>query len=547
MQPSELRHLAPYRPQTIALLSARARRTVPLTARQIALVLACVVVADIGVCRGSELVWGGFGAAWLFGVVPVLVFAGARRRRHSTRLAAVSAMLAMVVARCVYAPNVCTVIAGSVLFVALAIALRLRTTSLTDVLGALGGTFLVLPRRALAFFGGVRKQLARTKLGRTNLVAILVPVALVSVFAGVFALANPVVGHGFTYVGTAIGRGVYLPGPLRVLLWAGVLPVGLLLVRPALRLTRPSAAALLPAPETTGPSPTTLRASRNALVALNALFFAYNALDAAYLWAGAPPPGMDTQEYARHGVVWLTVAMFLLTCVVGVMFRGAGRIEGAESARVPWMSMRRLAFAWIVQGGVLALGTYRRITIHVATSGLSNLRIAGILGTTLVCVGLVLVAMKLRHGRSVGWLLRHQLDAFALVFVLFAVTPTHLLSAQVNVARIRHGEYRPLIHMHEQGPEAESAPALLPLLDHPDARVRQSMAALLLNERDALREHAASVRSWRERDIASERALASLEVATPSLVAALGDANRASARAALDGWWTTKTDGETDY
>jgi hypothetical protein len=567
--------LTPYRPppQIPPRLVLRARRTVPLSGRQIALALACVVVTDIAVFSGSELVWGGFGASWLFGALPVLLFVGVRWRRHSTRLALVGAMLAIVAARCVYAPNVCTVVAGGWLVFACAVALRLPATSLGDVVGALGGTFVVLPRRVRALFAGAHKQLARTKLGRANLAAVLIPLALVSVFAVVFALANPVVEHGFALVGSAIERSVSLPGPLRVLFWAGTLFGGLLLTRPGLRLPK-AADAGVPA-AATAPSLTKIRASRNTLVALNALFFAYNALDAAYLWAGAPPPGMDTQEYARHGVVWLTVAMLMLTCVLGVMFRGGGfeaatphsesrmpegsglertesrtpegsGLERTESTRTRWMSLRTLAYAWIAQGGVLALGTYRRISIHVATSGLSNLRIAGILGTTLVCVGLVLVAMKLRRRRSVAWLLRRQLDAFAVTFFLFAVTPTHLLSARVNVARISHGEYRPLIHMHEQGPEAESAPALLPLLDHPDARVRQSIAALLLNERDALRDGAAGVHNWRERDLASERALASLEAATPRLVAALGDANRARARAALDGWWTAPTDAEME-
>jgi hypothetical protein len=536
----------------MALPRVPARRTAPLSGRQIALVLACIVATDVAVFHGSEPVWGGFGAAWLFGLLPLLLFAGARWRRYSPRLAVIASMLALVAARCVYAPNACTVIAGLFLVFAFAVALRVRATSFTDVLGASGGTFAAVPRRVRALFGGVRKQLARTKLGGANVAVVFVPIALVSAFALVFALANPVVARGFLYVWGALERGACVPGPLRVAFWVGVLLPALLLSRPGLRLVR--APGRLPAPLEAETSLTTLHASRNTLIALNALFLAYNALDAAYLWAGAPPPGMDTQEYARHGVVWLTVAMLMLTCVVGVMFRG-GRLDPrtVRSSPLPSgvrqshsdaaagrrsISLHALGYAWIAQGGVLALGTYRRISIHVATSGLSNLRIAGILGTTLVCVGLVLVAMKLRRRRSAAWLLRHQLDAFAITFVLFAVAPTHLISARVNVERIAHGQYRPLIHMHEQGPEAESAAALLPLLDHPDLRVRQSIAALLLNERDALRQDAGRVRSWRERDLASERALASLESATPALVAALGDANRARARAALDGWWT---------
>ena len=62
--------------------------------------------------------------------------------------------------------------------------------------------------------------------------------------------------------------------------------------------------------------------ARNALVPLNVVFFIYNALDASYLWAGAPPPGVTERQYAHEGAAWLTVALALLTVVVGVMFRG---------------------------------------------------------------------------------------------------------------------------------------------------------------------------------------------------------------------------------
>lgn len=57
----------------------------------------------------------------------------------------------------------------------------------------------------------------------------------------------------------------------------------------------------------------------------------------------------------------------------------------------------------MAQGLVLALGTYRRIAIHVAFSGLSDLRIVGILGTTLVVAGGVAVALKLRRRHTFTW------------------------------------------------------------------------------------------------------------------------------------------------
>jgi hypothetical protein len=267
--------------------------------------------------------------------------------------------------------------------------------------------------------------------------------------------------------------------------------------------------------------------ARNALVLLNAMFLLYNVLDATCLWAGAPPKGVTTQAYAHQGAFWLTVALAMLTAVVGYFFRGA--LAHDPNAKL----QRILGYTWMAQGLVLALGTYRRIAIHVAYSGLSDLRIVGILGTTLVVGGMALVAFKLHRMRSFGWLVRKQLDAFAIALVLYAVMPTHYVASRVNVTRIERGEYRPLVHMFRQSDSTESAAELVPLLDHSDLRVRQGVAALLLDKRDELKKDVDAESSFRQRNVAERRTLAALDDASPRMLETLGKADRSEARNVL--------------
>jgi hypothetical protein len=351
----------------------------------------------------------------------------------------------------------------------------------------------------------------------------LIPAGLTIAFAGVFALANPVVARGIATAWGFVTDLVALPPFARVLL-ALVATVGAsVIVRPALRFARGSEAA-----STSGVAvASSVVVARNTLGALNLVFLLYNALDAAYLWSGKPPAGMSTQGYAHQGAFWLTIALVMLTCVVGVMFRGP--LAHDPQAK----TTRTLAYAWMAQGIILSLGTFRRIALHVRHSGLSDLRIVGILGTSLVVLGVFFVALKLHRRRTGSWLVRRQLDAFALTLALYSVFPTHLGAAHVNVARILGGEYGPMLHMFRQSTSAESADALIPLLRHSDHRVRQGIAALLEQERVSLESKAALQTSWRTHSIATHRTLAALQAVKAETDAALGPVDRAAARRVL--------------
>lgn len=464
---------------------------------------------------------GGYGLALFFLLAPIAMLLAARKLRTTTRAVVVGAALAVAAVRCAYAPTSGTTLGGLCLLFAFGLVVRAKRMFVPEAFASALSAIAKVPTRLVALWAGARALVARTRLGKMSLLPVLVPLALATVFVGVFALANPVVAHGIATAGDFFARVVGMPAPARVLLFGLSVAGAAALLRPAILMPRSIEAA----PAIGEATPVALSIARNALVTLNMVFLAANALDAAYLWSGSPPAGMRTQQYAHEGAFWTTVALVMLTAVVGVIFRGAL----AHDARATLA--RKLAFVWCAQGAILAAGTYRRIAIHIAKSGLSDLRIVGILGTTLVATGVALVAWKLHRQRTFVWLVRRQLDALAITVFFHAVLPTHLVSAKVNVARIQAGEYRPAMHMFRQAQSEESAAAVLPLLDHPDVRIRQGVAVLLEEKRVRLHEDAEP--RWRLRSYAEGRTMRALDEAAPKIRSVLGTVDHRSARRSL--------------
>ncbi len=494
------RPMPPMEPTTLHLEP----RVMPARPRELLAALAIVFVTDLALWRTDSLAVGGRGAAVFFLAVPAIVVLAARARRLTPRLGAILALFVAIAARCVYSPTLGSVLFGVFGVLGLAVSLRSRATFIPDVVSAFGATVASFPRRLYAAAAGLR-----TSRGQ-SLAPVLVPAALVVMFIAIFGLANPLVARWLLALRGVVG----MPVPLRIVSWIVFLLGAVLLLRPAIVRSRATESA-----DTSGAAVgTTLAVARNALIALNALFAGYNALDGTYLWAGSPPPGLSERLYAHEGAAWLTVAIAMLTLVVGVMFRGA--LAHDSRAKLT----RALAYVWLGQGLVLALGTFRRLGIHITTSGLSSTRILGMVGTALVVVGLVQVGVKLARQRSFTWLVRRQLDALVLGLLGFSLAPTHLISAHVNVRRVMEHEYQALVHAEEEVGEVESAAALLPLLDHDDVRIRRGAAALLLRERDALRWQAP--KRWRDVEFAAGDTLRALEAASPKLDAVLGDVDR---------------------
>lgn len=506
------------------------RRVRPAHPRELVALIAIVALADLALYQSTG--GGGAGLAVLLVGVPAILFAAARARTPSWRLAAIAALLALVAGRCLWQSSAGATMLGMALLLSFAIALRTSRSFLPELAAsALASAWGSV--RQLRSFGPTLARVARpvlpTRVGRREVV---IPAALVVVFGAIFAAANPVIQGWLGSAVDLLGDLGRAPSPLRAVFWGVCALVAAGLLRPAVRtiawLDARLGVAEVSEPTGVDPAASHLALARNGMIALNALFLGYNALDAVYLWGGVAPSGMTHTGYAHAGTIWLTIAFVLSTIVLGAVFRGP--IEHDARGRLA----RRLAYAWAGQNFLLAAGTFRRIAMYIAYSGLTELRIVGIVGTTLATLGLAIVVYKLARHRTMLWVLRRQLDALAIAVAVFVATPTHALAMRYNVARIAASYYRPLLHLYEQPIPAEAVPALLALLDHPDPAVREGVALLVWVQRERLRQEDAGATTWMDFELARARALRALDDAEARLGAAW-PADRHAARARLRG------------
>jgi len=478
-------------------------RTPPPRMRDLLAMVAIVALCDVAFYQGAA----GAGRALLIAGIPAILFATAPARAGSPRLAAIAGLLALVAARCLWQSSAGATALGIAMVLAFAIALRTPRSFVPELVASGLASVRRSGRQLWSFIVALARLARPGSSSRARWTVYAVPAGLVALFAAIFAAANPVIADWLRTAVEAVDDAV--PSPVRIAFWALCAVAAAGLLRPVLRTIARIDARLGVADvaEPTGAPAAAPRIAlaRNSMIALNALFLGYNALDAEYLWRGHTPSGMIHTQYAHAGAVWLTIAFVLSTIVLGALFRGP--IEHDARGRLA----RALAYVWAGQNFILAAGTFRRITMYIAYSGLTELRIVGVLGTSLATLGLAIVVYKVARHRTMLWVMRRQLDALAIAVVLFVAAPTGDLAMRYNVARIAVDQYRPLLHLFEQPIRAEAVPALLPLLDHPDPVVREGVAAMVVGKREQLRADDARAASWLDYEIARDRALSALD------------------------------------
>jgi hypothetical protein len=475
----------------IALAAGERKLGLPLRPRDTALVLLLALVADQCLYEAP----GGLGYAIVLlsgmAVLRLVARNGKTRQRLllSTVVIAVSAMM-------VWRSWWLLVAVGWVSLFLLSVKSIRSEWRLPDALLAAGGTVLSSPLRLIGHMtAGYFKETEPMPVAWYRPVpgrVITIPLLVGLVFVLIFSFANPVVATLLDRVWSSSAELIdwffQQIKPTRIVLWGAWVMLFAGLIRPVVE--GPLFDVLHKLKETLVPAdvvkkrekPGDYRSAAATLILVNILFFIYNLIDVKYLYLRAQlPEGINWITYTHSGCGWLTFALFVSTVVTGRIFWN--RLNFHKDAA----KLKTICYIWVIQNGILAIGTIRRIQMYIDFSGLTHLRMTGIYGALLIMAGLGIMVCKVRSNRSFIWLFRKYALAFSLAVLSLALTPNDYLCTSYNVERVLEGKQRALrpICLKQLTPEA--FPQLIRLLDYQrqdkdeamEQRVRRGIAAML--------------------------------------------------------------------
>jgi len=211
------------------------------------------------------------------------------------------------------------------------------------------------------------------------------------IFAGLIALANPVVDRWFLWLGDWSFLLDLQPARamfwllLAVLLWP-LLRLAVLGARHGTPLQPPAfVAAIL-----------TEKAVTRALYTFNLLFAVQTAMDLTYLWGGVRlPEGMTYAAYAHRGAYPL-LATALLAGAFALLAQP--HLRGRRD-------LKALLLLWVGQNVLLVCSSLLRLDLYVDAFGLTRLRFAAAVWMGIVAAGLALMLVQVATGRRPGWMI----------------------------------------------------------------------------------------------------------------------------------------------
>ena len=473
--------------------------------------MAIVVLCDLTIYRGD----GFAGHAALFVVAPLLLLLGTERLRPVAALWVLAPMLLLLAARMLWCGSALALVVGFALLVCFAMSLNGIRPYLLEAVVFASQTVHAGYRGLVAYWRSLAQSVpvGRTSLNHTHWLAILLPFVAFVAFSLLFTLANPDLLEA---ISKELARSFevfrvwlveFSPQPLEVLFCLAVGWVTIGLLRPLMAVREVSDGERPPVEVAVPPAPAPLYAAvRNTLAVVIALFSVYLVFEFKTLWFRVFPKGFHYSGYAHEGAAWLTVALALATVTLSLIFRG--RILNDDRVR----RLRTLAWFWSIENIVLAIAVFHRLFIYIGFNGMTRMRTIGLLGSSAVLVGFILVLWKIAHNRNFVWLLRRHLWTVAIAVYLYAVLPVDALVMSYNVGRIMGGDPAPCVQISVHPTSPEGLLLLRPLLTCKDDLIRQGVLAMLA-ERDAKAESLVVRRrqdSWTAFQVAEDRLLSML-------------------------------------
>jgi hypothetical protein len=447
-------------------------------------VFAAVILVDTTIYHGA----GFAGLALLVCVLPLLFFFGVTKPMLNWQTLLFGGLALLVAMKLIWCGSPMAFLLGLgivFLFAALQTGVPLYLGKLRPYAT---NWVVASPLNLLNYYQCLRQRISVGQaFALAKIAAVFVPLALLFVFGLIFVYANPDLWKIIDIYWIAFANwwgkfSDWIPTPARMILWVTTLLMMLGALRPRnlLWYSEPKDSSISESPQEVIEQEKTLLfyAYLNSFVSLIILFGVYLLFEFAKNWTRDFPAGFDYSQHMHQGAAFLTLALALSTVVLCVVFQGKTLLD----PRIK--TLRQWAMVWIALNFLLALAVYHRLYIYIDLNGLSRLRIYGILGSTAVVMGIIMVMRMVLLSKGLHWLLyRYTWSVLAIIFIAY-IFPFDGYISHYNVSRVMKGDILPAIFLFpshffpSQGDQSEHYLASFPLLESEDEIIREGARAI---------------------------------------------------------------------
>jgi hypothetical protein len=228
------------------------------------------------------------------------------------------------------------------------------------------------------------------------------------------------------------------------------------------------------------------------LIIFNGLFLIENVLDAVFLWSGQTlPEGVSYAGYVHQGVYPLMATILLAIWFVLTVLKPGSSLECSPV-------LRRAVYLWLAQNIFLTASSILRMLNYVAEYSLTYSRVAVLVWTGLVSIGLVLIVLRILMSRSNRWLINANALSLGITLYVLCFTDVGGIIAQYNVEHCAEvtgkGATLDLFYLERIGPD--SLPALSWLDTHQTIAIHLDTSYATEQVRERLNEELSDPYRW---------------------------------------------------